>query len=377
MPIINQVVKGSGGGSAPQYYIDKVKDANDALVIGSHLIDFTGIKTIGTNALHHAYFYNTSVTGSLDMSDIERIENTGMTYCFRSSNLNGNVDLRSLTYVGTYGLQYAFAGTRITSVNLSGLIDTTLCGNGAFADCFVGLTTLASVNLDNLEKASLQNMFKGCRIVSIMLPKLYFVSSSGLQSFLEGNTSLTTASMPSLIGSGLNRILTSCFLDCNLTTFKFESLKNMQGASALSQTFKNNLNLQSIWFYALNTSSFGSYTNQFSAMLSGCTNVTIHFPMAIQSTIGSWSDVTNGFAGTNTTVLFDIVTTLTGADGNTYTRQEKDSTATATAWVYNDTLYYTSGVSDNDHGVNEPAVSDAIYSDAACTQSITTITAIA
>lgn len=35
------------------------------------------------------------------------------------------------------------------------------------------------------------------------------------------------------------------------------------------------------------------------------------------------------------------------------------------------------GVSDNDNGVNEPAVSDAIYSDAACTQSVTTITAIA
>ena len=79
----------------------------------------------------------------------------------------------------------------------------------------------------------------------------------------------------------------------------------------------------------------------------------------------------------NTTVLFDLVTSLTGADGNTYTRQEKDSTSTATAWVYNDTLYYTSGVSDNANGVNEPSVSDAIYSDAACQNSITTITAIA
>ena len=99
--------------------------------------------------------------------------------------------------------------------------------------------------------------------------------------------------------------------------------------------------------------------------------------MAIQSTIGSWSDVTNGFGGTNTTVLFDIVTSLTGADSNTYTRSEKDSTSTATAWTYNDTLYYTSGVSNNTAGVNEPSVADTIYSDDACTTSVTTITAIA
>jgi hypothetical protein len=131
--------------------------------------------------------------------------------------------------------------------------------------------------------------------------------------------------------------------------------------------------LQSLWFYALNTNSFGTVTTQFTNIVQSVTGCTIHFPMTIQATIGSWTN----FGGTNTTVLFDLVTSLTGADGNTYTRQEKDSTSTATAWVYNDTLYYTSGVSDNDNGVNEPTVSDAIYSDAACTQSVTTITAIA
>ena len=99
--------------------------------------------------------------------------------------------------------------------------------------------------------------------------------------------------------------------------------------------------------------------------------------MAVQSTIGSWADVTGGFGGTNTTVLYDIVTTITGADSNTYTRSEKNSTATATAWTYNDTLYYTSGVSNHTAGVNEAQVGDTIYSDSACTTAVTTISSIA
>jgi hypothetical protein len=59
-------------------------------------------------------------------------------------------------------------------------------------------------------------------------------------------------------------------------------------------------------FPALTTSSFGPSTNQFNNMLQGCSNVTVHFPATIQSTIGNWSSVTSGFNGTNTTVLFDL-----------------------------------------------------------------------
>jgi len=44
-------------------------------------------------------------------------------------------------------------------------------------------------------------------------------------------------------------------------------------------------------------------------MLSGCSNVTVHFPSNLQSVIGSWYDVQNGFGGTNTTVLFDLPAT--------------------------------------------------------------------
>ena len=64
--------------------------------------------------------------------------------------------------------------------------------------------------------------------------------------------------------------------------------------------------LTSVSFPALTANSFGTRTDQFNSMLSGCSNVTVHFPAAIQSTIGSWASVTAGFGGTNTTVLFDL-----------------------------------------------------------------------
>ena len=231
-------------------------------------------------------------------------------------------------------------------------------------------------------------MFYNSGITSVNLDNLEEISATGGNTVgygpavgMFGNCPLTRISIKKLrqIGSSSNGYCCAgMFEGCTrLVVFYFESLNLIQGRGELRRMFAGCTALQSLWFYALDTNSFGTRTDQFSGMLSGCANVTVHFPIRIQSTIGSWSDVTNGFGDTNTTVLFDIVTTLTGADGNTYTRQEKDSTTTATAWVYNDTLYYTSGVSDNANGVNEPAVSDAIYSDAACTQSVTTITAIA
>ena len=67
------------------------------------------------------------------------------------------------------------------------------------------------------------------------------------------------------------------------------------------------------------------------------------------------------------------VSQLTGADTNTYTRNPLYDTDSALAWRVGDVLtpvYYTSGTSF-------PAVSDTIYSDAECTVSETTISAIA
>lgn len=91
-----------------------------------------------------------------------------------------------------------------------------------------------------------------------------------------------------------------------LVSVNLSNLTSIMGQYALGYAFSDCTNLTSVSFSSLTSTSFGSYTNQFSNMLSGVTGCTVHFPSNLQSAIGSWSDVTNGFGGTNTTVLFDL-----------------------------------------------------------------------
>lgn len=309
---------------APAHYIEKSVDANGKLINGSSVIDLTGVTDIGDFALIHAYSNSTLPA-------------------------NTNLDFSSLTTLS--GLQsmnntFQFC-TGLTSVNLSSL--TTIssnCMNSVFAYC----STLTSVNLSSLTTIS---------------------GSNGMQYAFRSCTGLTSINLPSLTtisgGNGMNSTFQNC---TGITSMDFPSLTTISGGNSMGFAFQNCTGLTRILFYALDINSFGTFTNQFNKMLSSCSNVTVHFPMRIQSTIGSWASVTDGFGGTNTTVLFDIVCTLTGADTNTYTRSQKNSTSTATAWDNGGTLYYTSGTS-------EPAVSDTIYSDAACTTAVTTISSIA
>lgn len=328
--IINQVVSGGGGSSVAEPYIEYSVDASGNLVsTTSRIADFTGVKYIGYCQLGGAYAGNTNVSGVVNLGDLEEIN-------------------------GDYG-----------------------CAR-TFYDC----TGITGINIEKLKKVyapfGTSYMFYRSGITSIVFDSLEEMYGTSCCQYMCAHCSnLTTAKMPKLKAFTLNGSLTYGFAYTALTTMEFPSLESCASSMCLSGTFTSCSSLSSLWFYALKTTSFGSITNQFNQMLQGCTGVTVHFPMAIQATIGSWRDVTNGFGGTNTTVLFDLVTSLTGADGNTYTRSEKDSTSTATAWLYNDTLYYTSGVSNHTAGVNEAQVGDTIYSDSACTTAVTTISSIA
>jgi len=331
MPIFNQVVQG-GGGSGPAYYIEYALNAQNELVKKPNtFIDLTGVTKIGPSAFPYMYqnqSSNTALAGVLNLPNI--------TEC--------------------YGFYYTFQNcTQITGLNMPALVKL---GGSGYA--FNGCSNLETINMDNLEE----------------------ITSECSRMFVS--TKITVVGFPSLKKANAYNGMYEWFGSCSrLVCIYFQSLNKINQSSVLSRFCQSCTSLQSIWFYALDTNSFGSYyttqfTNMFSSSVTGCT---IHFPKNLDpqtgdTTISGLNGYPN-FGGTNTVLLFDIVTSLTGADGNTYTRSEKDSTSTATAWTYNDTLYYTSGVSNNTAGVNEPSVSDAIYSDAACTTSVTTITAIA
>lgn len=329
MPIINQIVKGGGSpvtGPRLEWTVDSYGYMRSTT---SEKIDFTGVKYLEVG-MGKAYYQNQNISGMVSFGDIEEIKGSSQT-CMDMYSSCPNItiaDMSSVKIIASGGATELCYGTYRSS---TGLVK-------------VDLSSLTLVN-----------------------------GSRTFNQFCRYCTSLVEVDIRSLetIGSYATYCFTEAFNHCDaMTKFEFPSLSSMAVSGVFSYTFAGCANLASLWFYALNSNSFGAVTNQFNDMLYNCSGVTVHFPIAIQSTIGSWSSVTSGFGGTNTIVLFDIVTTLTGADTNAYTRSQKNSTSTAIAWIYNDTLYYTSGTS-------EPSVSDTIYSNAACTTSVTTIDSIA
>lgn len=163
-----------------------------------------------------------------------------------------------VTSITAYTLYYAFYNTGITSVDLSSLI--TVSGQSAMQYAFSGCDDLTNVDLSNLTtigQGSMGEAFSYCKsLTSISFPSLINMAQSALGAVFRGCTSLTTLAFPSL-----------------------------------------------------NSNSFGQYTSQFDNMLLGVTGCAVHFPSNLQSVIGSWSSVTSGFGGTNTTVLFDLPAT--------------------------------------------------------------------
>ena len=285
---------------------------------------------------------------------------TNTTVLFDLPAVNGVVDL-----------------TPITKIEYAPLIQNTGTSSTSF---FYNCTGITSVDFSNLEEArateALKYAFYGCSgLTTVYLNKLTYIGVIGLSSCFYNCSNLTTIDLRSLEtvwSGGINYAFYGC---SSLVTQKFESLKDISILNdnyqpPLGYAFQNCTALQNVYFYALDTNSFGGSTKNFKSMLQGCSGVTVHFPMRIQSTIGSWADVTAGFGGTNTTVLFDIVTTITGADSNSYVRTEKNSTPTATAWDLGGVLYYTSATA-------EPVIGDNVYSDDTLTTVVTTVSAIA
>lgn len=248
---------------APAYYIEKTKDANGKAQQGSYLMDFSQFTDVGNYVFSHVYYANHNISGVIDFSSLTTI-----------SGINGCNNM----FYGCSGL---------TSANLSSL--TTISGTTACNFMFYGCEGLTSVDLSSLTTISgrltCQYMFAGCELL----------------------TSIDLSSLTTISGStGCSCMFQNCI---RLASIDLSSLTTISGNNACESMFQNCRQLTTLSFPSLTSTGFGSYTNQFNNMLDGVTGCTVHFPSNLQSVIGSWSDVTAGFGGTNTTVLFDLPAT--------------------------------------------------------------------
>ena len=305
--------EGSGGGSKyfgcdGTTFIGEI-DSNGTLQapVDSNYIDnivFTGVKDIATAGLSAKFDNDNSTSGTnppaymrpksrhvknISFPDLVSISGNYALYRFcnyQNSTLT-NVSFPQLSNIaGDYSMQYAFQASTLSSIDLSSL--TTISGSNAMAYTFYA-STLSSIDLSSLTTISGANSvryaFQNCtNLTSIDLSSLTdIIGGSAMQTTFKGCTSLTSIDL--------------------------SSLTNITGSGVMAYAFSGCTGLTSLSFPALTSTSFGSNTNQFNQMLQNVTGCTVHFPSNLQSVIGSWSDVTSGFRGTNTTVLFDLPAT--------------------------------------------------------------------
>lgn len=281
-------------------------------------VDMSAIESVDNYGLYNAF---SSCTGmqSLDLSGLTSVRRTTTNACgYMCSGCSSltSVDLSNFSfYSSSYPDDYYFSDAFSSCINLETVSlpkITVTYGNYALQRMFSYCTKLKNVTLKIItvySQRSCAQMFQNCTALqTIDLSTMKTVSGQyGITSMFAGCSSLSTVDFSGLEEISGNYGANSIFQNCtSLGSITFTKLKTLTGAGALQYAFQACTSLTSVSFPALTTTSFGAQTTQFNTMLNGCTGVTVHFPAAIQSTIGSWTSVTSGFGGTNTTVLFDL-----------------------------------------------------------------------
>ena len=309
----------SGGGSGyteiPRYEVTNGVASRRTLSLTGH--EFDGI----TNVNHYTFYYafnECDISGSVVFNDLTTISGvSAFDHAFYETQVTSISFPELVTITGSFGT-YAFANLSqayITSVSFPKLtnakgMQNLISGNagGLRSLDFSALTSIDNNGMTNFTNESGQVKQK-LHLTSISFPELLTIGNYGLANAFGYSSNCTSISLPKLTTVNSYGLQSTFRLLTSLTSVSFPMLTTL-GSYAFNQTFMqvNNLSLS---FPALTSTSFGSYTNQFNNMFSSGSNNTVHFPSNLQSVIGSWSDVINGFGGTNTTVLFDLPATET------------------------------------------------------------------
>lgn len=196
-----------------------------------------------------------------------------------------DIVFKGVVGIGNYGMKYLFdSSSRIKSVSFPDL--ETATGAHALYCAFTDCSTLETFSC----------------------PKLKTIGGYACySSFVRtGIKVLNFESLTTVGGSGLSN---ACY-ESHIEEIYFPKLDSI-GAAGLGSLLRNTSSFagKTISFPALKSTSFNGATNNFNNMLQNVQGVTVHFPSNLQSVIGSWSDVTNGFGGINTTTLFDLPAT--------------------------------------------------------------------
>ena len=142
---------------------------------------------------------------------------------------------------------------------------------------------------------------------TINFPDLTYIDLRGLEYGFYNTRDIDVVTFPELAYADMSSF-SYAFANRmrGITTISFPKLTEMWNSAfdhAFSSPAQNKLT--DIYFPALNPSKLTESRKYFNNMLSGNSGVKVHFPANAQSVMSSWSQVKNGFGGTNTQVLYD------------------------------------------------------------------------
>lgn len=219
------------------------------------------------------------------------------------NDLFGTVNSNGVLSAPSGNINLVFTGVK--DIGLSGLAYKFYQNKNVVSVSFPDLEAVGDVD-------ALFHTFHGCsHLSSASFPKLTTISGGeSCMDIFYGCNNLTSINLSNLTTITSGDALMYGFQGCSkLTSFTFTSLETISNVNIFQYAFKDCSRLANLYFPALNSNSFGNTTTQFNKMLQSVTGCSVHFPINLQSVIGSWSDVTNGFGGTNTTVLYDLART--------------------------------------------------------------------
>lgn len=266
----------------PQYRISYNIDSNDTLVYNSTFINTAGIYNIDQYALCGAWYGNTLLSGDISFPDLVSSGIYAFDHAFYDCTNIYSISFPNLESIENHtGYTMCYGATSITSINL-GKVKTIQSNGlyGAFENC-INLTSIDLSSLTTVKEYGLYNAFKDCSVLSS-------VDLSALE-VIQGSYPLANT-------------FTRC---TSLTNVDFISLENLLGASSgFYFCFYGATSLKRVTFPSLLPALLGN--DSFTAMLLGVTGCTVHFPVSVEPIMENWSDVQNGFSGTDTNVLFDL-----------------------------------------------------------------------
>jgi len=271
----------------------------------------TSQQTVTPTAPHNGFTSVTvdAVTSAIDANIVAGNIKDGITILGVTGNYTGGGSSYNIEKIKNANNKLICGNSVIDLTGVTDLGDNVLCGAYSYNTGISGALDLSSLTQITGTRA-LRQAFLDTNITSVDMSSV--VSISGLMSLTQAfsNTPITSVDVSALTTVSARHVFEQAFANCTLlTSVTFAQLSLLTGDFAFISAFYGCTRLTSLSFPALTSSSFGTYMTQFYNMLNGVTGCTVHFPSNLQAVMGSWTDVTNGFGGTNTTVLFDLPAT--------------------------------------------------------------------